>query len=96
MKTTDPWVEQQFEEQIAALIEQRRTSAPAGCGWADYEIRAVRGEGELLNAIYALGFNSEHFGMQDSQAVSCKVCGGLFLQRLSMMRRHRLRCGWTP
>jgi len=96
MKTTDPWTEHQFEQQIAMLIEQRRTAVPRGCDWADYEINAVRGarNSSFDIAMDALGFRSEHFGMQDAQAVSCDICGGLFLERLSVMRRHRLACGW--
>lgn len=58
--------------------------------------RAIAGEGGFLDqAVEALAFRSENFGMQDSQAVSCEVCGGLFLEQLSVMRRHRLRCGWV-
>ncbi|WKW86667.1 hypothetical protein SEA_KARHDO_41 [Mycobacterium phage Karhdo] len=77
------------------LIAQRTAHVGQLCGWADYEIRAVGGEGGFLDqATYALGFNEQNFGMQDTQAVSCEVCGGLFLERLEVMRRHRLQCGW--
>jgi hypothetical protein len=93
--TNDPWVEYRFDQQVAALIEQRRTHCAPGCGWADYEIRAVRGEGGFFeHAIYALGFREENFNMQFTQAVSCEVCGGLFKESLPVMRRHRLSCGW--
>lgn len=92
---SDPWAKHQFEQQISMLIEQRRTSVPRGCGWADYEIRAVRGDGGFIeHANYALGFREENFNMQDVQAVSCDVCGGLFKDSLPVMRRHRLACGW--
>jgi hypothetical protein len=93
---SDPWAERRFEEQIAQLIEQHRTSVPPDCGWADYEIRAVRGEGGFAeHAVSALGFRYQDFGMRESQAVSCQVCGGLFVDSLIYMRRHRLQCGWS-
>lgn len=96
MQVTDPWAQRQFEDQIAALIEQRRTHSRAGSGWADYEIRAVRGEGGFSeHAVSALGFQYQYFGMQETQAVSCEVCGALLVESLTHMRRHRLRCGWT-
>lgn len=89
------WAARKFEEQIAALVEQRRTHCPPGCGWAEYEIRAVRGEGGFADvAVHALGFTYEHFEMRNSQAVSCNTCGALFRDSLPMLRRHRLACGW--
>ena len=88
---SDEWV-----RQTAALVEQRSAHTGEGMGWADYEIRAVSGEGGFLDqATDALGFDERHFGMQETQAVSCEVCGGLFVEQLDVMRRHRLRCGWT-
>lgn len=90
-KQTDEWV-----RQTAELVEQRRARTGDGSAWADYEVRAVSGEGGFFDqAADALGFRFEHFEMRDTQAVSCEVCGGLFVEQLDVMRRHRLRCGWT-
>jgi hypothetical protein len=87
--------EQALDAEVAALIEQQNAALPKGCGWADYEIRAISNKGSFDGvAVSALGFTYEHFEMRESQAVSCDVCGGLFKEWLSVMRRHRLRCGW--
>jgi hypothetical protein len=88
---TDEWV-----RDTARLVDQRRRHTGESCKWADYEVRAVTGEGGFEHeATFALGFQYEFFGMRDSCAVSCEVCGGLFRESLSVMRRHRLRCGWS-
>lgn len=83
------------EQQIAELVAQRAAAALAG--WADYEIRAIGGELRFnVEAVSALGFTYQNFGMSESHAVSCDVCGVLFVESLDVMRRHRLRCGWSP
>jgi hypothetical protein len=81
--------------EVDELAIQRRQQLGDAFGFADYELRAIRDEGGFANdAISALRFTSEHLGMQDVQAVSCDICGALFTERLRMMRRHRLECGW--
>lgn len=85
----------EFETLTAALIQQRNDHVGEAYGWADYEIRSIKNEGGFADhATSALGFSEEHFGMQDTNAVSCDVCGGLFKESLDVMRRHRYRCGW--
>ena len=75
----EPWDQYRFEQMISGLIEANRTANPPNCGWADYEIEAIRGaRGMEAEATDALGFAYEFFGMRDSQAVSCDICGGLF------------------
>jgi hypothetical protein len=81
----------EYERETAKLIDMRGKDQ-----WADYEIRAITGIGGFLDqAIYALSFREEHFEMRDTQAISCKVCGGLFVESLGVMRRHRLSCGFS-
>ncbi len=66
-------------------------------GWRfdTWELRSVAGQGGSLDiAIDALGFDEKDFGLKEVQAVSCRTCGGLFLDHLWTMRRHRLDCGW--
>lgn len=73
----------------------RRKEEQMGYRFDDYELRSVSGEGGFLDiAIDALGFDEEDFGRDEAQAVSCRICGGLFVDHLWTMRRHRLQCGW--
>jgi hypothetical protein len=80
---------------VQLLIDQR---AAAGLhAWADYELRPlIPGQGGYEeHGAEALGFRYEYLGLQDVQAVSCKVCGALFMDGLAYMKSHRLRCGWS-
>jgi hypothetical protein len=83
------------DREVELLIAQRKAQVGE---FAEYELRAIRGEAGLHeDVIYALGFSEQHFGMQFPQAVSCDTCGGLFVDQLDVARRHRLACGWpTP
>jgi hypothetical protein len=82
-----------WDADTARLQDQKRRET--GYGFCDYEMRAVESAGGFIeHAIDALGFEVEHFNMQDSQAVSCCRCGGLFKEELQYMRKHRLACGW--
>lgn len=85
-----------FKQMTDALIEMYRVSRPRGCGYADYEIQAISGEGYdyMDDAAHALGFRHEHFDSRNLQALSCDICGGLFIASLDVMRRHRYKCGW--
>lgn len=84
-----------LDEEIEMLVAQRNTQVGEDFGFADYELRAIRNEGGFSeHALYALGFSVEPLGMQEAQAVSCNVCGGLFRDELRLLRRHRLQCGW--
>lgn len=84
-----------LEVEVAALIEQRVEQLGPHFGFADHEVEAIRGNRFLVDDVnFALEFTAEHLGMHDVQAVSCNVCGGLFKDRLPVMRRHRLKCGW--
>lgn len=57
--------------------------------------RSVGGEGGFVDVAFdALGFDEEHFQMQDSQTISCRRCGGLFKDLLWVARHRRLACGW--
>lgn len=79
---------------LNALIAQRLEQLGPRYGWAEYEIWAIRGEGGAEEAVHALGFYYEDFGMREAQAVSCTECGGIFRDSLRFMKRHRLQCGW--
>lgn len=84
------------DPEVEALIAQRLQQLGRRFDWADYEIRAIRGEGGFAeHAVSALGFHYEDFGMRLAQAVSCTECGAHFRDQLTFMRRHRLQCGWT-
>jgi hypothetical protein len=84
------------DQELADLIAQRIAHVGEPFKWADYEVDAIRKYDRYTfdEAVSALGFTYENFEMRDSQAVSCDICGGLFLERLKVIRRHRLRCGW--
>lgn len=90
--------ESRFEQLIEALIVQRNGAVPKGCGWAEYEIAAIRGKTlyqvDAWTAIAALGFIEREFDTGERQAVCCTICGGLFDDSLDVMRRHRIDCGW--
>jgi hypothetical protein len=93
MNTTNRPVNRELDREVELLVEQH--TAQIGSGFAEYELRAIRNEGGFAEtAVDALGFSYEHFGMMEAQAVSCIQCGGLFVDRLSVMRRHRIQCGW--
>lgn len=78
----------------AMLVAQK--TAQTGTGFCDYEMRPIQGIGGFgEHAVDALGFNYEDFGMRDAQAVSCRICCGLFKESLGAMRLHRLSCGWS-
>lgn len=82
-----------WEEDTNDLIWQKQEQTNEA--FCDYEVRPINGEGGFIeHATEALGFDYEHFGLQDVQAVSCTICGGLFKDELWVMRRHRLTCGW--
>lgn len=75
------------------LITQKE--AQTGAPFCDYELKPIAGIGGFMeHATDALGFDDEHFNMQDTQAISCRICGGIFKDLLWVMRRHRLNCGW--
>ncbi len=76
------------------LVAQKQLQT--GVGFCEFEMPPIAGTGGFQdNAMNALGFCDEDFGMRDRQAVSCTICGGLFIDRLWVMRRHRLACGWN-
>lgn len=83
-----------WDADTARLKDQKERQT--GAGFCDYELRAIEGVGGFIeHAIDGLGFEAEHFNMQDSQAVCCSQCGVLFKKELQYMRKHRLACGWT-
>lgn len=76
------------------LVAQKQNQT--GAGFCDYEMRPIAGVGGFIeHATDALGFDEEHFNMQDVQAISCRICGGMFKYFLWVMRKHRLACGWN-
>lgn len=84
--------EWQMDTELLVAQKERET----GVGFCEHEMRPITGTGGFDDqATYALGFSEEHFGLRDIQAVSCNFCGGVFVYLISVMRRHRLRCGWT-
>lgn len=79
-----------------ARLEYGKRKACNGIGFTPIEDWSIAGEGGYLDiAAGGLEFREENFGMQDSQAVSCRICGGLFVGELWIMRQHRLACGWV-
>lgn len=89
-------VKTSVEVEVEKLVEMRRQPLGDGYGFHDYELRLIRGEArdEGGEAAHVLMFTPENLGAQYAEAVSCDVCGALFIERLSAMRRHRLKCGW--
>ncbi|OBI95567.1 hypothetical protein [Mycobacterium sp. 1465703.0] len=83
------------QAEVEMLAATRFQQLGPNYDFADYEVRAISGErGFEDEAIGALAFTHEQFGTPFTQAVSCDICGGLFVERLQAMRKHRLQCGW--
>lgn len=98
MPEDEPFVDD-AEALYELLVEQKVEQT--GIGFSRAGERALRCLGRngfrggfRGHAVEGLEFSEEHFGTLNPQAVSCRVCGGLFMDDLLAMRRHRLQCGW--